>query len=131
MFNMSEEKVHKLVEELKEKLGIKEPIENIIDIYQAREYRHEVLKMANNSQEIPECAKKHYYPWIDVIASMYTMPDKVSKKLMFCPKCGARLVGLYFSSPTWTWRTLCGRAGNMTICPECPRQVKFNLTMMN
>lgn len=43
----------------------------------------------------------------------------------------SKLFRLYFSSPRWTWKHLCGRAGTMTICVSCPKQVDFSLEIMN
>ena len=48
-----------------------------------------------------------------------------------CQDCGEKLVELCFSSPSWTWKALCGRGGHMTICPNCPQQVDFELEIMN
>lgn len=44
---------------------------------------------------------------------------------------GVQLIQVYFSSPSWTWEKLCGRAGNMLICPKCHTQQEFMLTLMN
>ena len=72
-----------------------------------------------------------YYPWEDVFASMMKSPEKVSLSSETCPDCGERLIQLYFSSPDWTWRELCGRAGDMLICPKCHEQKEFFLRIMN
>ena len=48
-----------------------------------------------------------------------------------CPECGEKCIGLYFLSPPWTWKALCGRGGHMVICPNCPKMVEFGLTIMN
>lgn len=72
-----------------------------------------------------------FFPWDDVFASMLEKPEKVRVTDKVCPDCGANLVELYFSSPAWTWQSLCGRAGVMTICPGCPDQKDFQLHIMN
>ena len=87
--------------------------------------------------EIEKIREKHlrangkYFPWNDVLVSMYTMPERVKITETICPDCGEKLVELYFSSPKWTWASMCGRAGYMTICPKCPQQVDFKRTVMN
>lgn len=51
-----------------------------------------------------------------------------------CPGCGREpsdLKWVYFSSPDWTWRQLCGRAGWLVICEACHMQVDFFLDRMN
>ena len=53
---------------------------------------------------------------------------------MACPDCGAAPAGqawFYFESPAWTWDHLCGRAGWMTVCDPCHRQVNFFLEILN
>lgn len=89
--------------------------------------------VANSSDHanLPEKARMVYYPWNDVLASMCVSPDKVYITKEICPSCGEKLVRLHFSSPHWTWRHLCGRAGTMTLCVSCPKQVTFSLEIMN
>ena len=81
--------------------------------------------------DIPEPARKVFFPWYDVLASMYVYPDEVHIVRTTCPECGKKYVQLHFSSPSWTWRALCGRAGTMTICPSCLKQESFILEIMN
>jgi len=38
-----------------------------------------------------------------------------------------QLSWFYFESPSETWEYLCGRAGWMTVCNRCQRQVDFFL----
>lgn len=45
-----------------------------------------------------------------------------------CPSCGAspiQLAWFYVESSAWTWRNECGRAGWMTVCDLCRRQVNY------
>ena len=72
-----------------------------------------------------------YFPWEDVFDSMLNHSEKVCLSSETCPDCGERLIQVYFSSPSWTWEKLCGRAGNMLICPKCHTQQEFMLTLMN
>ena len=51
-----------------------------------------------------------------------------------CPTCRKKpeeLAWVYFESPRWTWEHLCGRAGWITICDPCHRQIDFFLELMN
>jgi hypothetical protein len=85
------------------------------------------------------------FPWDDVDASRrnatlqgdHRVEDGKSALLHVasaCPTCqksADRLVWFYFDSPDWTWDHLCGRAGWMTICDACRRQVDFFLEILN
>jgi hypothetical protein len=48
-----------------------------------------------------------------------------------CPDCGTRLIEVFVSTPSWTWRQLCGREGMLTFCPACKQQIRFHLECMN
>lgn len=51
-----------------------------------------------------------------------------------CPSClrpASELTWIYFSSPPWTWKMLCGREGWLVVCDNCHLQVKFFCTIMN
>lgn len=96
--------------------------------------------------EIKEALKKKtveddtIYPWDDVFESMLEYPDRVTvndskgqteswqndnviETIGKCPTCGHHTVDLFFKSPAWTWEHLCGRAGQITICPHCGKQL--------
>ena len=140
-----EKEVYALVDSLMKKLGITYPIDYLLEWYNhtdkvpapfislmTEDIFNASVKPDNKIEaNIPECAKMGYFPWNDVLASMYTNPEKVKITEIVCPNCGEKLVELYFSSPALTWRELCGRGGHMTICPNCPRQVEFKLEIMN
>ena len=74
---------------------------------------------------------KQIFPWEDVLASMEKHPEKVCLSAGTCPDCGERLVQLYFSSPDRTWQQLCGRAGDLLVCPKCHTQKDFILKILN
>lgn len=80
---------------------------------------------------MPETAEKVYFPWHDVLDSMREHHDKVRPSNSSCPTCGGKCTEMYFSSPAWTWRHLCGRAGTMVLCCHCPQQVTFSLEILN
>lgn len=140
-----EKEVYALVDSLMKKLGIAYSIDYLLEWYNhadkvqapfispiTEDIFNASVKHANKIEaNNPECAKMGYFPWNDVLASMYINPVKVKITEIVCPNCGEKLVELYFSSPAWTWRELCGRGGHMTICPNCPRQVEFKLEIMN
>lgn len=140
-----EKEVHTLVNSLMKKLGITYSIDYLLELYheadvvplpstsrRTEEICDETIKSKNEiPPNIPECAKRGYFPWNDVLASMHTMPEKVKIIETVCQDCGEKLVELCFSSPSWTWKALCGRGGHMTICPNCPQQVDFELEIMN
>jgi hypothetical protein len=42
-----------------------------------------------------------------------------------------KLEWLYYRSPKWTWAALCGRAGWLTICPDCRHPVDFFVDRMS
>ena len=81
--------------------------------------------------------KEAYYPLKEVeacfdtemSAKMTAVPNHRS-----CPLCGKpseNLKWIYFDSPGWTWQQLCGRAGPMSICPDCGCLVEFICLLMN
>ena len=140
------EAVHRLVNHLMTKLNMNESIEDIVRSY--KEINDSVNHMSvgaffegmlfedsdansHDHASLPEKARMVYYPWKDVLASMCVNPDKVYITKEICQDCGEKLFRLHFSSPRWTWKHLCGRAGTMTICVSCPRQVDFSLEIMN
>jgi len=85
------------------------------------------------------------FPWEDVEASRNNVqlqaehPVAKAKQQCAttarpCPQCQAvadKLNWFYFESPPETWKDLCGRAGWMTVCDRCHRQVDFFLEVMN
>lgn len=112
--------VMNLIEEIKRKLNLTDSIEDIIKKTNQEGYKYARLN------------KRIFYPWEDVLSSMYKYPEKVTTvNDQKCPHCGGQLIKLYFMSPGWTWSELCGRGGDMTICPNCIEQISFNLTIMN
>ena len=83
------------------------------------------------------------FPWDDVIRcrAQTSKPTPLRKaqrrygpQAMACPSCGAPATAhawFYFESPAWTWDHSCGRAGWMTVCDPCHRQVNFFLELLN
>lgn len=134
---LSDREVQRLVMSLMDRLSVTMSIEGIVGSYQSEDPNYylmmhpEVLLESRKLRPVPECAKKTLVPWNNVLACMYTVPEKVHMTDTVCPHCGKRLVELYYSSPPRTWRALCGRGGCLTICPACPRQINFELTILN
>jgi hypothetical protein len=69
------------------------------------------------------------FPWEDVIACFPEILNSEDfKNGKSCPECGLpseQLTWIYFRSPSWTWKHLCGRAGPLSLCPKCRIQVQF------
>jgi hypothetical protein len=86
-----------------------------------------------------------YFPWKDVerskndtrLQSLHSVDEAKQTYLLQareCKRCKEQpdnLTWVYFRSPDWTWEKLCGRAGWLTICEKCRRQVDFFLEIMN
>ena len=125
---MEHEKVYKLVESLRERLGIEESLEELLATYRAEE---EEMKVSDPRHPLPEPAKLRFFPWVDVLCSMLEAPDAIEVTEETCPLCGHKLLNIHFSSPCWTWNELCGSKGPMTICPACPSQNVFSLEVMS
>ena len=85
----------------------------------------------DTDDDMPECACKVYFQWEDVIGSIMEHPDKVHYLEQTCPDCGGKMLQIDFWSPYFMWHAHCGRSGPMVLCPECPRQIAFSLTIMN
>ena len=81
--------------------------------------------------------RKAYFPLKDVEVCLDTEKSaKVAAETNHrsCPLCGKpseELKWIYFDSPGWTWQKLCGRAGPMSICPDCGCLVEFICILMN
>jgi hypothetical protein len=85
------------------------------------------------------------FPWEHVEASRNNQPLQLEHPVAEarqryaalakpCPQCRAaadKLSWFYFESPAETWEHLCGRAGWLTVCDHCRRQVDFFLEILN
>ena len=128
-----------LAEAIMHKLGITRSIEELVESYNMTLpvgfpiYLMNIapLLMSEDRSKYPQCAKNVFFSWSDVLACMFSKYKHLPLSERVCPECGERMITFYFTSPVWTWNTLCGRAGNITICPSCPKQVEFSLTIMN
>ena len=59
---------------------------------------------------------------------------KYGSKANPCPKCGKlpdHLEWFYYASLPSSWKALAGRAGWMTLCPQCNVQIDFFVELMN
>ena len=128
-----------LVETIMHKLGITSTIEELLESYNMTlplgfpVFLMNVAPLLNSEDRsmYPESARNVFFPWRDVLACMFAKHKHLPLSDKVCPHCGERTIMFHYTSPVWTWNSLCGRAGIMTICPNCPKQVKFYLTMMN
>lgn len=50
---------------------------------------------------------------------------------MKCPKCGNRVIVMYFESDIKSWQNLCGIAGYLPICTHCKKAISFYMTVIN
>lgn len=90
------------------------------------------VKMWVSREEEETSIFENEFPWDDVALSMLSYPDSVKFSNKTCDRCRKQtLVHIYFRSPSSTWRNMCGRAGHMTICTDCKKQVEYSPTMMN
>lgn len=71
------------------------------------------------------------FPWSDIALSLLKYPEHVEFDYDKCPDCGGERVKLFFRSPEWTWAMMCGRGGDLIICPNCKRQASFSVWIMN
>jgi hypothetical protein len=91
-----------------------------------------------------EARERGFFPWTDVDACRgASSPSHFSSArprphgddtLEGCHGCGrpaTQLEWLCFSSPGWTWRRLCGRAGWMGICADCRYQIHFFMDVLS
>lgn len=128
-----------LVETIMQKLGITNLIEELVKSYNMTLpigfpvflLNTKSLFKSEDRNKYPECARNVFFPWRDILACIVVKHHHLALSERTCPDCGERMVLFYYTSPTWTWNSLCGRAGFLTICPSCPKQVDFVLTMMN
>lgn len=128
-----------LVETIMQKLGIPSSIEELVKSYNMTLpigfpvflLNIKPLFKSEDRNKYPECVRKVFFPWRDILACIVVKHHHLALSERTCPDCGERMVLFYYTSPTWTWNSLCGRAGFLTICPSFPKQVDFVLTMMN
>ncbi len=85
--------------------------------------------LANEIKDWEEQEKD--FSWNDVALSMLKFPERITFDYDCCPECGHSRIRIYFYSPEWTWATMCGVGGYMTICPECKIQAEFNENVRN
>lgn len=121
---MGKKEQNEITNTLKKRLGYTEQeIVNINDYYTSpdrinRNFRHSGYPA-------------DYFPWEDVAASVWNNTNDITYIDKECRVCGEQLVKIKFKSPQWTWRQLCGRAGDMILCVNCPCQIQFKLIFMN
>ena len=128
-----------VVEKIMHKLGITSTIEELVEPYNARlplgfpifltDFTSPF--MSEDRSGYPERAKNVYIPWHDLLACLHEKHKYLTLSEKVCPECGEQMLVVNYFSPAWTWDSLCGRAGIVTICPNCPLQFDFALTMIN
>lgn len=126
---MKKEEVQTIIESIMKKLTFTESIDELVVFYQREHYP--IPLWLNIKSENNERADTEHSIWKDILPNMHIRPEMVHISETICPECGEKCIGLYFLSPPWTWKALCGRGGHMVICPNCPKMVEFELTIMN
>jgi len=98
-----------------------------------------------NKEDDDDSKVEAVYPWEDVKAARIdrrlqrSHPINDGQRAYMtvanpCPQCHAtadQLSWFYFSSPSSTWRDLCGVSGWMTVCDRCHLQVNFFMEIMS
>lgn len=150
-----------LVAALKDALYKRRPLQTVVDFVEQQPMTWDEFtrwEADRNHQLHLAQAKQGFFPWADVKASakdetlqrthesrnqsqapaMLTFAGvsevELRARARNCPGCDrpeSELTWLYFSSPAWTWRRLCGRAGWLVLCRPCHLQVDFFLERMN
>lgn len=90
-------------------------------------YKEESLKYQDHDPVV-------FFPWADVYNNTADFKTDISNKDIACPNCGKSIKDLkviYFRSPDWTWKEMCGREGWLVICEDCKKQVYFKTVVMN
>lgn len=127
------------IETIKHNLGITSKIEKLVKSYNAKRDSwyplslniNQIMSMLKREHKYPESAKNVFVPWSDMLAYMHIKHKHLVFSDKLCPECGKQTVVFYYSSPIRSWKQLCGRAGFITLCPSCPKQLAFTLTKMN
>ena len=98
---------------------------------------YETWRAVVNRRLAIERMREGYFPWPDVDAcrgrSGKATPKPIDRA-RHCPQCGATpnvLTWVHFVSPPWTWESMCGRAGWLTVCDPCGLQIDFFMETMN
>ena len=81
-------------------------------------------------QPEPDPFEETSWPW-NVVAQCGSTNERRWRLQETCPECGTRLIESYVSSSPETWQNLCGRAGMLTFCPHCQKQIRFHVECMN
>lgn len=84
------------------------------------QHNNAVEALANEIKDWKKQDKQ--FSWKDVALSMLRFPERITFDYDRCPDCGHSRIRIYFHSPKWTWAMMCGKAGEMAICPSCETQ---------
>lgn len=84
------------------------------------QHNNAVETLANEIKDWKKQDKQ--FSWKDVALSMLRFPERITFDYDRCPDCGHSRIRIYFHSPKWTWAMMCGKAGEMAICPSCKTQ---------
>lgn len=80
------------------------------------------------------------WPWEEIGDNLisYSQGEYMNSRLpkpvrimTICPICHRPLHEIVYISPLWTWKSLCGREGDLIYCPHCRIQWSFDCQRMN
>ncbi len=114
----------------------REKLDCLIEIISDREKTKRIEELATQIKEWKkDCEDREEdhqtFPWSDIALSLLKYPEHVKFDFDKCPDCGGERIKLFFRLPDWTWALMCGRSGEMVICPHCKRQASFRCNRMN
>lgn len=122
--------VNNLVDSLMKKLGFTCSIDHLVKLYHSSSFP--VITEDIWDSSVTSCSYGELEEWINILVCIYTShPFFVFRTTCVCPRCGERLVHLYYRTADWTWRGLHGREGEMMICPNCPDIKSLEITKIN
>ena len=100
--------------------------------------RDKATSITNRIDELTEMAfvpteksPEDFDPECDILDNLNRHRESVELSEKRCPDCGHEMISFFVSSPAWTWKHLCGRAGRLNYCPMCKTQHGFWLQIMN
>jgi len=79
----------------------------------------------------PSIAEGYEYPLSDLIANLRESGGEMENYVELDRNGTAVLYYLHFSSPAWTWESLCGREGIYTVDATSLQSQGFGITLMN
>ena len=86
--------------------------------------------MVRLEEKLPSIKKSYAYPLKDLLDHLRVSTEKYKNEVEEEEGKAVKYY-LYFSSPSQTWKSLCGRAGFYTIDAVTLKSLHFQLTVMS